>query len=691
MVCNCLSTYWRRRKTAQRTSFSGNEVLTSCIQPSDDSTLTVEDYVLPVLPQRGKPPPALSTCQGQLLFSGCDEEVLTFVASKMKLEKHKRSAIIMAQGDEIGPKDKLCIVVTGSVTVHVYGSRPFDLDLGQGSMFGEVALLFGASRNATVISKGCTLYSLRKDTLQSCVPNLPFARLLLFLRKQILLQNLNDAELTEFATKIRCEKHAAGSVVIEEGQQGHTMYIVRRGRIAVWRDTREVAVLGRTSVLGQRALHGKRRTATCVAVDDVEVVAIDDHLMDSQRNPLLCRILCCDAVIAVQQHSRVFGSFNAKQMESLLRGLTETTFQQGDTIIEQGEAMTSLWVVRTGCAAGRAVAEAGGFQYFGSITGHPCPSSVVVESDRADVVCCSRDWLVNILQSNTNNRIFLRDLDLGEEVGAGTSGKVRRATSRAKPDKVYAVKTIAKSRRSMSQVYSESAIMTSLAHPFCVRLFNIEEDEKEFHLIMEFVSGGELFQQLQFSRKFPLHQTRFYIACVVLALEYLHRNGIVYRDLKPENLLLDERGYLKLADFGFAKRIGNQRTFTLCGTPEYQAPEIMAYRGATITSDFWSLGVLLYELLTGVSPFVPVTSRPHELVHDPWNILRNAQSARYKPPPGYENTPAHELITQLLEPDPDLRLSDFNVIKQHPWYAGFDWKALASQRMQIPFKIARKK
>lgn len=681
---------FRNHRDKRRTPYATHQMV-SCLEKSGDSATTVEELPLPVVTHRPADAKLIQLCQSLDLFKGASNEALQVIACTLKHEKVKRSAVVLAQGDGIAADSKLCIIATGTVTVHIYGSTPYDVTLGAGCMFGEIALLFGTSRNASVISNGCTMHTLTLAALQRCISCLPFARLLLFLRRQILLQILSDVELLEFARKVRCEKYVTGNVIIEEGQAGHTLYIVRHGSISIWRDQQQVASLGRNSVLGQRALHGKRRTATCIAVGEVELIAIDDFVMDGNITPMLSRILCCDAVVAVQQHARVFGSFTDEQLECVLRSLKENIYNKGDTIVQQGESMTAICVVRDGFTKGRAVAEAGGFQYFGSITGHPCPSDVVVDSERASVVRCSRDEIVSLLQANTSG-VLLKDLVLEEEIGSGTSGKVRLARHRTAPERLYAVKTIPKASKTLHQAFTESAIMKSLSNPFCVRLYNIQEDIKEFHIIMEYVSGGELFKKLQDNRKFAEPQARFYMGCVILALEYLHRNGIVYRDLKPENLLVDDRGYLKLTDFGFAKRIGNQRTYTICGTPEYQAPEIMGYQGASTDADHWSLGVLAYELLTGVSPFVPTNvSRPHELAHDPWVIIRNAQQGRYIPPPGYENTLAYDLIKQLLEPDPCKRLCDFQIVKQHPWFAGFDWKALAAQRMPPPFKQTKKR
>lgn len=135
---------------------------------------------------------------------------------------------------------------------------------------------------------------------------------------------------------------------------------------------------------------------------------------------------------------------------------------------------------------------------------------------------------------------------------------------------------------------------------FIVKLFKTFKDRKYLYMLMESCLGGELWTILRDKGHFDDATTRFYTACVVEAFDYLHSRNIIYRDLKPENLLLDIQGYVKLVDFGFAKKLQNGRkTWTFCGTPEYVAPEVILNRGHDISADYWSLGVLMFELLTG--------------------------------------------------------------------------------------------
>ena len=159
-------------------------------------------------------------------------------------------------------------------------------------------------------------------------------------------------------------------------------------------------------------------------------------------------------------------------------------------------------------------------------------------------------------------------------------------------------------------------------------------------MFMEFVSGGELFTHLREEGMFEAHKAAFYASHIVLVFEHLHSKNIIYRDLKPENVLIGTDGYLKLTDFGFAKQIEN-RTFTLCGTPEYLAPEILQNQGHGKPVDWWTLGVLIYEMIAGIDPFAD---------DDPLLIYQNILKGELHFPKGFDND-AKSLVKHLLVND----------------------------------------
>lgn len=208
--------------------------------------------------------------------------------------------------------------------------------------------------------------------------------------------------------------------------------------------------------------------------------------------------------------------------------------------------------------------------------------------------------------------VELADLDRLAVLGEGAFGRVV-AVRHKHSQKLYALKIQAKAfitaQKMQESVANEAAVMRQVDHPFISKLHATLQDNKFVYFLLELLPGGEFFSFLQAAGKLGEEQARFYSASVVLALEELHKAKIAYRDLKPENMVLDSKGYAKLVDFGLAKQIAvGGLTWTMCGTPDYLAPEIILNKGHNHAVDYWALGVLVYEILHGWPAFY---RKPH--------------------------------------------------------------------------------
>uniref|UniRef100_H3AHE2 non-specific serine/threonine protein kinase n=1 Tax=Latimeria chalumnae TaxID=7897 RepID=H3AHE2_LATCH len=199
----------------------------------------------------------------------------------------------------------------------------------------------------------------------------------------------------------------------------------------------------------------------------------------------------------------------------------------------------------------------------------------------------------------------LEDFDTVATVGTGTFGRVFLLKDK-KTRAFFALKAMSIPDvirlKQEQHVHNEKSVLKEVNHPFVIRLYWTNHDERFLYMLMEYVPGGELFSYLRNMGRFNNSTGLFYSAEIVCAIEYLHSKEIVYRDLKPENILLDRYGHIKLTDFGFAKKLVD-RTWTLCGTPEYLAPEVIQSKGHGRAVDWWALGVLIFEMLSGFPPF----------------------------------------------------------------------------------------
>lgn len=232
-------------------------------------------------------------------------------------------------------------------------------------------------------------------------------------------------------------------------------------------------------------------------------------------------------------------------------------------------------------------------------------------------------------------------------------------------------------------LYCEKRILEAVGHtghPFLLSLLACFQTTSHACFVTEFVQGGDLMMQIH-EDVFPEPQARFYLACVVLGLQFLHEKKIIYRDLKLDNLLLDAQGFLKIADFGLCKEgIGfGDRTSTFCGTPEFLAPEVLTQETYTRAVDWWGLGVLLYEMLVGECPF------PGDTEEEVFDCIVNTDA----PYPHFLSVQALELIQKLLQKIPEQRLGageqDAEEIKVQPFFRVTDWQALLARAVQPPF------
>ncbi|CAJ0751180.1 7868_t:CDS:2 [Entrophospora sp. SA101] len=245
----------------------------------------------------------------------------------------------------------------------------------------------------------------------------------------------------------------------------------------------------------------------------------------------------------------------------------------------------------------------------------------------------------------------------------------------------YAMKVLKKVEvvrlKQVEHINSEKLILSQVHHPFIVNLFCTFQDEKNLYMLLEYVIGGELFSHLRRAGRFTNDMTRFYAAEIVLAIEFLHSKDIIYRDLKPENLLLDSRGHVKITDFGFAKKV-EDRTWTLCGTPEYLAPEIIQSKGHGKPVDWWALGILIFEMLAGYPPFFD---------DNPFGIYEKILAGKIQFPNHFDAN-AKDLIKRLLTADRTKRLGNLrggsDDVKKHKWFRGVDWQGLYDRRVAAP-------
>ncbi|XP_020685598.1 serine/threonine-protein kinase AtPK2/AtPK19 isoform X1 [Dendrobium catenatum] len=329
------------------------------------------------------------------------------------------------------------------------------------------------------------------------------------------------------------------------------------------------------------------------------------------------------------------------------------------------------------------------FSQFTKLTLHETESSLEIVECSLDENAAHQEKSINDPEKNDNateevSSMRLEDFEVLKVVGQGAFGKVfqvkRKGTS-----EIFAMKVMRKDKimekNHADYMKAERDILTKVDHPFVVQLRYSFQTKYRLYLVLDFVNGGHLFFQLYHHGLFREDLARIYAAEIVSAVSHLHANGIMHRDLKPENILLDADGHVMLTDFGLAKEFDeNTRSNSMCGTVEYMAPEIILGKGHDKAADWWSVGILLFEMLTGKPPFVGGNRNKiqQKIVKDKIKL------------PSYLSSEAHSILKGLLQKEANKRLGGgadgSNEIKKHVWFKSINWKKLDAREIQPSFR-----
>ncbi|XP_072095337.1 cGMP-dependent protein kinase 1 isoform X4 [Mobula birostris] len=532
------------------------------------------------------------------------------------------------------------------------------------------------------------------------------------------MKNLELSQIQEIVDCMYPVEYGKDSCIIKEGDVGSLVYVMEEGRVEVTKEGVKLCTMGPGKVFGELAiLYNCTRTATVKTLTNVKLWAIDRPCFQTimMRTGLIKHAEYMEFLKSVP----TFQNISEEILSKLADVLEETYYEGGEYIIRQGARGDTFFIISKGkvnvtreeSSNEEAVflRTLGKGDWFGekALQGEDVRTANVIAAETVTCLVIDRDsfkHLIGGLEDVSNkayedaeakakyeaesaffSNLKLCDFNIIDTLGVGGFGRVELVQLKSEESKTFAMKILKKRHivdtRQQEHIRSEKQIMQEAHSDFIVRLYRTFKDSKYLYMLMEACLGGELWTILRDRGSFDDATTRFYTACVVEAFAYLHFKGIIYRDLKPENLILDHRGYAKLVDFGFAKKIGfGKKTWTFCGTPEYVAPEIILNKGHDISADYWSLGILMYELLTGSPPFsgpdpmktYNIILRGIDMIEFPKKITKNAAN----------------LIKKLCRDNPSERLGNLKNgvkdIQKHKWFEGFNWDGLRKGTLTPP-------
>jgi len=583
----------------------------------------------------------LETLSKKPPFEGHDTSDLLQLVAAMAPVDVKAGVDVIKEG-ETG--DLAYWVDTGSLAVVVGGDKEVDT-ITSDTVFGEVALVYDLERTATIRAKtDAQMWLLHRTMFQHILRDKAIAdrkAKFTFLQSVKIFGTLSGRMISRVADVVEEIVLEANEAIIREGDEADSMYIIHEGQAVVSQkncdgkgddadDGNLLRVLKEGDYFGERALlFDERRSATVTAASKIRLMRLDKESFRTLLADLHAELL---KRAPKDEH---------KKKPSPAPARPPAGARHGEPIVSS--------VVRPPGAGG----DASGRHRL--------------EGPKA------------------------ASLKMIKMLGSGGYGRVSLVRD-TKTKRVYALKRVCRAHllahngmMRCEWLMREKCVLQELEHPFIVTLHETYADDKNIFLLLGVALGGDLYRLIEKLGQVHEKIARFYAGSLTLALEHMHSREMIYRDLKPENVLLDAQGYVKLCDFGFAKKI-TDRTYTRCGTPDYTCPEMLLNQGVNQACDWWALGILIFEMLTGVPPF---TDPGGDDMQTYQNITHGELSKCY-PDSSTATDEARALIRGLCTVKVAYRLGYLkggaNDVMAHAWFAAFDWDGLVNLTVESPWR-----
>ncbi|KAL4509200.1 hypothetical protein ABPG72_018131 [Tetrahymena utriculariae] len=660
------------------------------------------------------------TClRNHFVFYNLQDNQLETLVNEMFYCELQEGEIIIKEEDNAST---FFILEQGRIQVSVKDNVKRDIVPGEG--FGELALLYNAPRSASCKAlQKCHLWGIDRATFRRVVEEMitkEYEQNRKFIENHKFFQNLTVEQKNSVAGVLIDQKFQKDQIIVSEDDPASSFYIIKEGSVSVMRGGAEVRTLQGGDSFGETALlQGvHKRAMTVKAQSDVKCLALG--------RDVLTRILGDQVEIIIYKNiskwslERLDGyqGFTKSQKEKLLDNIQINHHKDGEVVIQQGTPVKNAIIIllEGQIKKGNDVVAQKGHVFgdkepFMQSDKSVYPSNLVILGEQCITGSIKIDKLVNLFgespfdvinknkqvkeqsaieESNLKSQVSnmkLSDLIVIKKLGFGQFGSVFLVKEKGKK-KLYGLKCVSKAQvveQSLEKhIQNEKQVMEFNNFPFVMKFLRSFKDDRCIYFLLEFIQGMELFDVIRDIGLLSTYDSQFYIGSLILTLEYLHSNYIIYRDIKPENIMVDHAGYLKLIDMGTAKIMKSKagtvtRTFTIIGTPHYMAPEVISGKGYNFLVDLWSVGICLYEFMCGYVPFA-------EEAEDPYEIYEEIIKKEIQFPAYMKDAVGKQLMLQLLNKIPEIRLGgSYNALKSNAWFKNFDWHQLLERKLKAPW------
>ena len=636
--------------------------------------------------------------EGLSIFSGLTSQQKSCLLESLSEFKFDQNQYIVREGDKGG----VCYFIKKGKVKCMKKNQVIG-EISEGKYFGENSLLSRAPRTASIVAATeVRCIGLSKENLVLALGNQ---------LEKIIMDNIKLKVLEK-------------SESLRELDKDIKMKIVEMSEICSFEP--ETVVIGQGDLIGEKILmviEGQLKSSEgpwkglydCIG--DNEMVTSQESVCEKEiRAETLVKLAFLtkaqfNEIIGTKSEHFTFVDIARIKEVSILKGIHHTKllgltekfslslYESGDEIVTQNSPGDLFFMIKSGTVSvvknGVVLRVIAKYDYFGerSLIFDELRTASVVANEKVSCWILKRNDFFSSLNETAlkrimkrirmqDNRLELRDLEFVRILGRGGYGVVFLVCDKSSSN-YYALKVISKEKvqkYELSQyVDSEIKILLCLDNDFILKLVHNFEDSQFIYLLTEFVKGEDLFCILRVIKNLSEDQSRFYFACLLVIVEYLHDRDVIYRDFKPENVIVDEEGYPRLIDFGIAK-MTKDRTFTVLGTPHYIAPEIILGKGYSQHADYWSLGVMLYEFTFNRLPFGDSESNPFSI----YQAILDRQLSFVSMKCVSKNLKG--LISQLLHVNPSARNGGaVHKLKAHPWLASVQWEGIVGKSADPPY------